>query len=706
MSEHRFVQAVRASAADFLTGGGVMAALIQAHDWAATPLGPIEAWPRSLRSVLSICLDSAFPTAIYWGPELCVLYNDAWVAVAADRHPWALGRAAHEVWADIGAIVEPQMAQVLATGHGLQVHDQRLPMIRGGRVEETYWTYSFTPIRDENGSTVGLFNQGHDVTERVLLERRQAFRLAFEERLRDLSDPRAVMDAAIEMLGRHLGANRVGYSEVQADGETIVCHSCYANGVAPAIGAFALADFGQESIARQRSGRSEIYDDIAADPTQTCAIWEALDTRAFMSVPLVRDGKLRASLYVNFRDVHRWSPDEVELIEAVARRTWDAVERARAEAALRESYEHHQHLIEFNPQLPWIADHRDGLLEISPRWQEWTGLSCEEALGAGWMQALHPPERRRYISAVKHSLATGDILDVEHRLRRADGSYRWVRSRAYPRYDADGLIMRWYGTTEDIDDRVHAEQRRRQLEDKLKQADRLGALGQVAGPLAHELAQPLAAAVNYIDGSLALLARGDAASLARARFGIGEARRQIDHAAAVVGRLRRYIQNQTPDYRLCDLNQLLREAVDLAVGASREPRDVEISYQLTPALPLVRVDPIGMQLVIVNLVHNAFEAMEGADKRELQLGTASDGGMVSITISDSGAGLRLTEEELFEPFLSTKPAGLGLGLSICRVIVQQFGGQIRATDKGEVGTTFHIRLPASARGAEPDAAQR
>ena len=170
---------------DFLTGGGEMGARIRAHDWSKTALGPPETWPQSLRSALSICLHSSFPTAIYWGLDLHILYNDAWAPIPAERHPGALGRPAREVWTDIWDVVGHQFEQVRRTGEGYATYDQMLPMVRAGVAQETYWNYSFTPIRGEDGTVAGVFNQGHETTARIMSERRA---LAERERLRRMFD--------------------------------------------------------------------------------------------------------------------------------------------------------------------------------------------------------------------------------------------------------------------------------------------------------------------------------------------------------------------------------------------------------------------------------------------------------------------------------------------------------------------------------------
>jgi PAS domain S-box-containing protein len=140
---------------------------IRGFDWASHPLGEPQHWPPALRMAISLCLDSSFPTAIYWGPEGYLLYNDAWAPIPADKHPWALGRTAREVWPDIWDIIGPQLARVLETGEGLALYEQMLPMERGGTVRETWWNYSFTAIRDADNGIAGIFNQGNDITELV-----------------------------------------------------------------------------------------------------------------------------------------------------------------------------------------------------------------------------------------------------------------------------------------------------------------------------------------------------------------------------------------------------------------------------------------------------------------------------------------------------------------------------------------------------------
>ncbi|MEP1079149.1 ATP-binding protein [Leptolyngbya sp. PL-A3] len=153
-------------------GDSEMALLMRSQDWSQTPLGAVETWPQSLRSALSICLNSRFPIAIYWGQECILLYNDAWRPIVGNKHSWALGRSAREVWSEIWDDIGPELAGVLATGKGTFHKDDLLSMHRFGYTEECYFEYTFNPIQGERGMVEGVFNIVTETTYRVLNDRR------------------------------------------------------------------------------------------------------------------------------------------------------------------------------------------------------------------------------------------------------------------------------------------------------------------------------------------------------------------------------------------------------------------------------------------------------------------------------------------------------------------------------------------------------
>ena len=182
----------RVASEAFLQGGGQVGVLMRAHDWGATPLGSPDTWPQSLRSTLSACLNSPMLGTILWGPDLLMLYNDAYIPSMADRHPAALGRPVAEVWGSAWEQVSPPFYRAMQTGEGfLQTHVE-LPMIRLGRAEITYWDFSAAPIRGEDGSIVGLLNHGVEITAQVLAGRER------DLAERDMRALNAQLEASVE----------------------------------------------------------------------------------------------------------------------------------------------------------------------------------------------------------------------------------------------------------------------------------------------------------------------------------------------------------------------------------------------------------------------------------------------------------------------------------------------------------------------------
>lgn len=184
----------------FLSGGGEMGQRMRDHDWAATPLGAPETWPQSLRTAVSICLNSPVLGTVLWGPDLIMLYNDAYIASMAERHPLALGRTVSEVWDNTWETVAPPFQRAMATGQGFAQDRVELPIFRNGRQETTYWNITATPIRGEDGSIVGLFNQGFEITSQITAESQRS---AAETQLKALNE-RLAEEVAIRTEERDL----------------------------------------------------------------------------------------------------------------------------------------------------------------------------------------------------------------------------------------------------------------------------------------------------------------------------------------------------------------------------------------------------------------------------------------------------------------------------------------------------------------------
>jgi PAS domain S-box-containing protein len=444
-----YLNAPAADLAIDLLSSSQVGLLMQRKDWSTSPLGDPSTWPPPLRAVVGLMLGSKFAMFTAWGPELGLLYNDAYAEILGAKHPAALGAAFRDVWSEIWDEILPL---VHAATSGEAVYREDLPLLvnRRGREEQAWFTFSYSPVRDESGAVAGMFCAVSETTANVRSEQLKSFRLQLDEALLQAVEPREVVDAALGALGRFLGAQRVGYSRVDADARTVLLESCYADGVQPLLGVYPIDEFAPERWMRGLKGETEVCNDVASDPALTRPIWDALQTRAFVSVPLIREGRLRASLYVNYKAPHRWTAEEVALVEQVAARTWEALERARAEASLRESEARFRNMADHAPVMMWITDESGRCVYLNRLWYEFTGQAEEEALGYGWLDATHPDDQAHAADVFRAANDARTSFRIEYRLRRKDGAYRWALDAAAPRFGAEGEFLGYVGSVLDI----------------------------------------------------------------------------------------------------------------------------------------------------------------------------------------------------------------------------------------------------------------
>lgn len=591
---------------------------IRAFDWSKTPLGPREAWPERLRLAVSIIEHSPAPMAVYWGRQLHLIFNDAWGERIGDRIAGELGQTAREAWADLWEMLGPQFAQVLESGEGLSLTEQMVPLMRGGVLEETYWSYSLVPIVGDDGVVEGILGQRYETTKTIMAERRLAFQVKLADRLRGAPDPHEVKRIATELLGEYLGAARVGYAEVDAEEKMLTVRRDWTRDASiPSLaGQTAPVDsFGPGAIALLRAGEAIPVNDYrafpeAADPTHSIS-WDAIGVRALIVVPLVRERRVRAMLYVHESEPRQWKRSEIAMARDVAERTWAAVERAQAERSLRDSEDHYRHVVELNPQVSWTALPDGRLNRVARRWHEWTGT---EGTGDSWAEGLHPDDRAGSLEAWKRSVATGEPYDIEHRVKLRDGSYRWCRSRAFPRHDEAGDICLWYGTTEDIHERKIAEEHQRLLINELNHR------------VKNTLATVQAIAFQTMKGDLSL-------AEARARF---EARLQA------LSRAHNMLTER--NWEGAPLDRVVTEATAYLAGEQGRFEIEGAAVWLAPRAALA------LALALHELGTNA--AKYGA--------LSADGGKVAIGWAVEGDRLRLVWKESGGPAV-VEPEGRGFG---------------------------------------------
>ncbi len=315
------------------------------------------------------------------------------------------------------------------------------------------------PVRSESGEVIAAVAVALNVTERHVTEARQAFLFRLHDSLRNLTEPREILTAAAVHLGRHLGCARVGYCELQPDGETLLVTNGYADGVPPVNGLFPLKMLGPQHVAQLHLGQTVVYEDASVDAGGAREFSLQLGTRANISVPLMRHGRYTGSLYVTHSKPHKWAADEIALIEEVAVRIWDAAERGRAEARLRESEERLRLVMDSTGLGSWEYDALSGTNIRSARHDEIFGYPAPVSEWSDERFSSHIPEpdRMRVEAGLRAALEQGKDLDVECRMIRVDGSRGWLKIGARAHHGRDGKIARLIGTVADITERKEAE---------------------------------------------------------------------------------------------------------------------------------------------------------------------------------------------------------------------------------------------------------
>jgi len=455
---------------DFLANGGVMGERIRNHDWSATPVGPIETWPYSLRTAVSMMLHSKFPIYMVWGRDLTSFYNDAYAPVLGAK-PEALGRSFRDVWAEAWGTVGP-IAEKALLGRASYFEDLPITVERNGYPEQTWWTFSYSPIHDESGEVGGIVCIVYETTGKVEGEQRLDFLVRLSDRLRGLHEPIEVITAAQEMLGEHLKTSRVGYGEVEETARYFTTERNWTDGtVAHQTGTHDLAAFGPEILQALRRAEPLVVHDVSADPRTNSpghlAAFAMLETASAITVSLIKRGRMTAALYVHNRNPRLWSDNEVKLVKDVAERTWDAVERARTEAALRKSEERLQLAIEASGVVgTWDWDIPSDLIYADERFAALFGVDPDTiATGvplSDFTNGIHPDDREYVQDQIREALETGKHYAAEYRTIGTDGQMQWVSAQGRCYYVA-GQPVRFPGIVVDITERKRAEEHRELL---------------------------------------------------------------------------------------------------------------------------------------------------------------------------------------------------------------------------------------------------
>lgn len=434
--------------------------------------------------------------------------------------------------------------------------------------------------------------------------------------------------------------------------------------------------------------------------SQYCVRSEVLNQlglRTLVAFPVLAGREAFATIELFHSQQVEKEPELLEVLEQVGTELGRVIERVRSQGLLRESEERFRNMSDKSPAFIWLCDEEGKSIWFNQRWLNFTGRSLEDELENDWTQLIHPEDRGCFLESFQLAAKTKAEFEVEWRLHQHDNGYRWLLGRGVPRLTRNKHFLGYIVTCIDVTARKKAEEQARDHLAELSHLGRVAIAGEMASGLAHEINQPLAAISNYAQGMRRLLAH-DSVEPDKLIAVLDKLSEQAGRAGQIIHRLREFIQTGQPTKKLSSVNQLILDSSQLWVSEAKLG-GISISYTLDENLPKISVDAIQIQQVLLNLVRNAIEAMgDSKDKgypEELTVTTRQNQDQnIEIIISDTGPGMSEEElEQLFQPFFTTKPKGMGLGVSISKTIIEAHGGTLSAYPNAEHGMSFQILLP-------------
>ncbi|RAK61704.1 hybrid sensor histidine kinase/response regulator [Phenylobacterium hankyongense] len=657
-----------------------MAARIRAYDWSAS-LGPIAAWPGSLKTTVGLLVHSPVPIVLLWGEDGVMIYNDAYSVFAGGRHPQLLGSKVREGWPEAADFNDNVMKVGLAGGV-LAYRDQEMTLYRSGKPEQVWMNLDYSPVIDESGRPGGVIAIVVETSERVLADRRiQAEQERQRQLLRQmpgfvgvLSGPEHVYEyvneayVTISERSEFLGRT---FAEVFPDltGQAFLplLDQVYATGERHVARGMELRLHGSDQTQ---------YIDFLFEPTRDAKgevngifIGGYEVTDAYRAAAALRESEARLR----------------ELNAALERKV---IERTQARGRTWQ----------VSPDLMGALNSQGYFETSNPAWKSVLGWSEEEVASMSIFELLHPDDVERTRSGFDLTQQGQPAIRFPNRYRCKDGSHRWISWVGVPE---DGMV---YCSGRDITEEKAAEAELAQAQEALRQAQKMEAVGQLTGGIAHDFNNLLAG----ISGNLELLEKrlGDGRLSGIERY-IAAAQGASRRAAALTQRLLAFSRRQTLDPKPVDANRLIAGMEDL-IRRSVGP-DVEVEVVGAGGLWRTRVDPSQLENSLLNLCINARDAMAPAggrltvetankwlDDRAARERDLTPGQYVALHVTDTGSGM--TPEVIaraFDPFFTTKPLGegTGLGLSMIYGFVRQSGGQVRIYSELGKGTTMCLYLP-------------
>jgi PAS domain S-box-containing protein len=347
------------------------------------------------------------------------------------------------------------------------------------------------------------------------------------------------------------------------------------------------------------------------------------------------------------------------------------------------------------PVMIWVSDQDKLCVWFNRPWLDFTERSMAQELGNGWAQGVDPEDIDACLETYISHFDARKPFRIQYRLRRHDGAYHWIDDSGRPRYAYDGSFLGYIGSCIDIHEQRQTQAELRRLLLEIAHFNRAATAGELLASVAHEIRQPLAAIAMNGNAGLRWLDKATP-NLGEARTALERIVRSAHRAGSAIGNIRAIFEKNSENRVPLDINNLIREILALLHGDFQRRR-ILLRAKLSKELPAIIADRVRLQQVMLNLVMNAVEAMDLVpdDARVLQVTTGTHNSTgVLITVEDSGPGTEPKDtSRIFEPFYTTKSHGIGMGLSICRSIVEAHGGCLSASLCHPQGLALHIALP-------------
>jgi two-component system sensor histidine kinase VicK len=767
---------------------GEMADRTRSYDWSVSPIGPIAKWPIQLLTTVNLLLDSSFPMFIWWGKEKIQFYNDAYLTILGhgdhSKHPKALGQTGSECWPEIWQSICPLIENVLQTGIAVYLEDQLIPIYRNGVLDDVYWTFSYNPIRGQDGVPEGILVVCTETTKnRQQLQQN-------ENQLNRVLDHMAEGVGITDETGRIVYANPMAHQILNTDSNLFPTRSSnspewfnthldgrpMANSEHPTFLSMATGKpvFNFE-FAIERPGSSRLYLIMNAAPITDANgkitgsvgmfsdITERKETEAALAATKEAIEKQK-QLYeaitsgtpdlmymfdLNYRFIyankalldmwgkttenalgtglrengyeewhakmHEWEIDQVvakkervrgevafphatlgkriydyifapvfndygEVI-AVSGTTRDITGIKDAEAKILESEERFRTMADNSGILIGVGDETGNVTYFNQAWCKLTGKTIEELLEFGWSALIHPDDRAAYLALYLDSVKNRVSYTGEYRILSATGQYRWLLAFATPRFKHDGSFAGFIGSFIDITERKQDEQRKNDF----------------IAMVSHELKTPLTSALGYVQASKKkALINSDAFTagiLERANKQLGKMTTLINGFLNVSRLEAGKIHIDKKRFNMATLIDDVKDGI----------LSDEMSHKIifSPVKETwVNADKDKLEQVINNLISNAIKY--SPHNTLIQVACIEIGNYTRVSVKDEGIGVRPEDQQsLFERFYRVEGekthsvSGFGIGLYICKEIIDRHDGEIGVESEVGQGSTFWFSLPIS-----------